>query len=289
MTLVPRPIDVPYPRSWRSLSRVDLDAGLNNSAAVRNSDEIVDGWTSRSALVRSEHPDYLDLRYGPRERNRIDFLKARDGAPTLFFIHGGYWQFRAKEHFAFAAAGPLAQGINVALIGYTLAPDASLDAIVSEIRDGLDFLVDRLPRTVADPGPIVAGGWSAGGHLAITALKHDKVAAALAISGVFDLEPIRHSYINDKLGLDSDAALRNSPVSWHDDSKKPVSLVVGTDELPLLREESAHYAAVRSLKRLPTTYEEIAGANHFTIMEEMARPCGRITTLVRRLLEDIRA
>jgi len=75
----------------------------------------------------------------PRERNRIDFLKAADTAPTLLFIHGGYWQARAKEVFTVVAEGPMAHGINVALIGYTLAPDATLDEIVTEIHAGIDF------------------------------------------------------------------------------------------------------------------------------------------------------
>jgi arylformamidase len=33
------------------------------------------------------------------------------------------------------------------------------------------------------------------------------------------------------------------------------------------------------------TYEEIPGADHFTIMQQMAEPGGRITTLIRQLFE----
>src|SRR6202030_3144267 len=99
-----------------------------------------------SAEMRARYSDHLDLRYGPRERNRIDFLKARENAPTLVFIHGGYWQMRAKEAFTLFAEGPMAHGINVALIGYTLAPDATLDEIVAEINQGIDFLADKSPE-----------------------------------------------------------------------------------------------------------------------------------------------
>ena len=119
------PFDAP---DWRKLSRTELDRGLNNSEAVAGSGEIVAGWERQSAELRKRHADHLDLRYGPRERNRIDFLKVHDDAPTLLFIHGGYWQNRAKENFTMFAEGPLGYGINVALIGYTLAPDATLDA-----------------------------------------------------------------------------------------------------------------------------------------------------------------
>ena len=34
----------------------------------------------------------------------------------------------------------------------------------------------------------------------------------MAISGIYDLEPIRHSYLNDKLGLDEAMSRRNSPM-----------------------------------------------------------------------------
>src|SRR5437763_342742 len=114
---------------WRKMSQQERDLGLNNGVAVACSTDIVGGWEQRSAAMRQRHPAHLDLRYGPRERNRIDLLKARDKAPTLLFIHGGYWQNRAKEVFSRFAEGPMAHGINVALIGYTLAPDATLDEI----------------------------------------------------------------------------------------------------------------------------------------------------------------
>jgi arylformamidase len=62
------------------MSQQERDLGLNNGVAVPGSADIVAGWEQRSAEMRKRYPDHLDLRYGPRERNRIDFLKARDGA-----------------------------------------------------------------------------------------------------------------------------------------------------------------------------------------------------------------
>ena len=159
---------------WRRMSREEVDRGLNNGAAVVTSADIIAGWEKRSAVLRQQHPQHLDLRYGPRERNRIDFLKAADKAPTLLFIHGGYWQHRAKEIFALVAEGPMAHGINVALIGYTLAPDATLDEIVAEIHAGIDFLAAQLPDLGAASGGIVVSGWSAGGHLTSMALANTR-------------------------------------------------------------------------------------------------------------------
>jgi acetyl esterase/lipase len=268
---------------WRSMSQQDRDRGLNNGEAVAGSGDIVAGWERRSAEMRARYPDHLDLRYGPRERNRIDFLKAHDNAPTLLFIHGGYWQTRAKEAFTLFAEGPLAYGINVALIGYTLAPDATLDQIVAEIHAGIDFLAKELPALGGDGKGIVASGWSAGGHLTSMALSHPQVRAGMAISGIYDLEPIRASYLNVKLKLDEAMSRRNSPMMQAGGAAKPLSLVAGSAELPLLRKQTADFAGHRARYGLPVTYEEIAGANHFTIMNELASPMGRITTLIRQL------
>jgi acetyl esterase/lipase len=275
------PFDAP---DWRGMSREALDLGLNNGVSVKASADIVAGWERRSAVLRERHPGHLDLRYGPRERNRIDFLQAREKAPTLLFIHGGYWQHRAKEVFTVFAEGPMAHGINVALIGYTLAPEATLDDIVAEIHAGIDFLAERLPSLGGDTKGIVVSGWSAGGHLTAMALAHPRVKAGLGISGIYDLEPIRHSYLNDKLKLDEAMSRRNSPMLQQGGATKPLTLVAGSAELPLLRKQSADFAGHRARLGLPVTYEEIPGADHFTIMNEMIAPGGRITMLVRQLV-----
>jgi arylformamidase len=270
---------------WRGMSQQDLDRGLNNGAAVAGSGDIVAGWDRRSAEMRARHSNHLDLRYGPRERNRIDFLKAGERAPTLVFIHGGYWQMRAKEAFTLFAEGPMAHGINVALIGYTLAPEATLEEIVAEIIRGLDFLAEQLPALGGDANRIAVSGWSAGGHLTAMALSHPRVKGGVAISGIYDLEPIRHSYLNEKLRLDEAMSRRNSPILQAGGPMKPLALTAGSGELPLLRRQTADFAAHRTKYGLPVSYEEIPGADHFTIMDQMLRPEGRITLMIKQLFE----
>ena len=278
------PFDTP---DWRGMNQQDLDRGLNNGAAVAGSADIVAGWDRRSTDMRASHSDHLDLRYGPRERNRIDFFKAAANAPTLLFIHGGYWQMRAKENFALFAGGPMAHGINVALIGYTLAPEATLDQIVAEIHAGIDFLAGRLPDLGGDANRIAVSGWSAGGHLTAMAMSHPRVKGGVAISGIYDLEPIRHSYLNEKLGLDEAMSHRNSPLMQAAGAMKPLALTVGAAELPLLRRQTADFAGHRAKYGLPVAYEEIPGADHFSIMNEMLSPEGRITSMIRQLFERI--
>jgi arylformamidase len=271
---------------WRTLSREELDSGLNNSAAVAGSGNMVAGWETLSAETRARHGAHLNLSYGPRERNRIDFLKAAPNAPTLLFIHGGYWQMRSKDSFTMFAAGPMAHGINVALIGYTLAPDATLEQIVAEIHAGIDHLAGRLPELGADASRLIASGWSAGGHLTAMAMLNKHIRGGVAISGIYDLEPIRHSYLNAKLGLDETMSKQNSPMLLMHDLK-PMALTVGGAELPLLRKQTADFAGYRASHGLPVIYEEIPGTNHFTIMDELLSPSGRITTMIRQMIERV--
>jgi arylformamidase len=275
----------PRPRiDWRDLDRVALGEAYNSAAAVPDSAAIIASWEWRSAKLRQRADAKLDLAYGPRPRNRIDlFTCAAPHAPTLVFIHGGYWQMRAKESFAFVAAGPLASGMNVALVGYTLAPAASMDEMVAEIRSALDWLAAELPALGGDAEKLLLSGWSAGAQLAAMTMDRASVRGCLAISGIYDLEPMRHCYVNDKLCLDEAAALRNSPIHARPSAKIPLAIVVGGAELPLMLQQSADYAEARSQQGMSALWREIPGADHFSILDEMEASDGQITDGLRDL------
>ena len=74
------------------------------------------------------------------------------------------------------------------------------------------FWPNNCRRCGGDANRIVVSGWSAGGHLTAMALSHPQVKGGIGISGIYDLEPIRHSYLNVKLGLDEAMSRRNSPM-----------------------------------------------------------------------------
>ncbi len=145
--------------TYRGMDRAALDAAYNNSAAVQNSAEKVADYTERSARFRAKNSGLLDLAYGPKPRNRIDiFRSGPKNAPLFVFIHGGYWLRNSKETFACTAEGPLAHGIDVAMIGYTLAPDAKLTEIVEEIRAAMRVLRTEGPKlSVNKNGTILSG------------------------------------------------------------------------------------------------------------------------------------
>lgn len=268
-------------------TREELDAAYDNTRAVADSARILAGFEERSRLIAEQYPEELNLRFGSRERQRIDFFRAGSpGAPLLVFIHGGYWQMRRKETFRFLAAGALHHGISVALPGYTLAPEQNLAGIVMEIRDALRWLREHADALGFDRSRIVVAGWSAGGHLAAMAADEPGVTGVLAISGIFDLEPIRLCYLNDKLQLKPEEVDSLSPLRLPL-SKKTLFAVCGSDELPELQRQSWDFARHRAAAKLPGGAFTLAGRNHFTILEELETPGGVITTLLRMLLPSL--
>jgi arylformamidase len=270
---------------YRGMDRAALDAAYNNSAAVADSPQWLARWREQSAIVRAGHGARLDVAYGTRPRARLDYFPAGPArAPLFVFIHGGYWQRNEKETFAFMAEGPRAHGIDVALVGYTLAPDARLADIVAEMRQALSFLADRAGDFGFDRGRIFVGGWSAGGHLTAALCDHPAFRGGLPISGIFDLEPIALNYLNEKLSLDAAEIATLSPLRTLSKSMAPLHLSVGGGELPELQRQSRDYADTAHARGLPVRLSVLAGHNHFSIMDEIARPDGALVRDLRELI-----
>jgi arylformamidase len=262
--------------TWGTMSQAERDAAYNNRAAVPDSATLNARREAQSAAFRAAHPEHLDVRYGPGERHTWDLFPARDpGAPCLVFIHGGYWQSNSKDQFANLIDGPVAHGWAAALPGYTLAPAASLSEIVTEIRAALDWLArDGPSHGIA--GPIVLAGWSAGGHLTAMCLDHPRVIAGLAISGLFELGPIRDSYLNEKLRLTEAEIAALSPLRLPV-QHKPLAIAYGTAELPALVRNSRAFHQLRAAAHAPGPLIPVASANHFTVVHELRDATGVLT------------
>jgi arylformamidase len=268
---------------WRGMTRAQLDTAYNNSAAVNNSAETLAGWQERSKRVRAERNELLDQSYGSRPRNKIDIFRCgKTHAPLLAYIHGGYWQRNAKEFYACLAEGPLAREMDTAMIGYTLAPEATLTEIVEEIRAALRWLRAEGPRRGIAEAQLIASGWSAGGHL--TAMGLAEADAGLAISGIYDIEPCRLNYLNEKLNMTMAEQVSLSPISQLPAHSPPLVIAYGTSELPELQRQSQDYHRARKAAGLPSELLVLKGHDHFSILEELASPTGRLTNAVVRMV-----
>ena len=224
--------------------------------------------------------------YGDRPRNRIDLYRSgAPEAPLLAFIHGGYWQRNSKDVFGCLAEGPLAHGIDVAMVGYTLCPEIRLSGIVDEIERAIDWLVEHAPERGFSARRIAVSGWSAGGHLTAIAMHHPAVAAGLAISGIFDLEPIRLGSLNEVVrtrrgrGRTAESDSPAAPLAG------PLTVTYGE-----ARAAGAAAPVARVLHRLaraglPGQLAPLPGRDHFSILDELHRPDGALTAAVCRLVD----
>ena len=205
------------PPGWRGWDRATLDLEYSPSSRAPDFAYTLAEYGRRSAQARDEHP-WRTLRYGDDPAEAVDLFPAAGPgpAPLHVFVHGGYWQELSRRESAFAAPGFLRRGGAFAAVGYGLAPAYRLDAIVGMVRRALRMLLDAAPGLGVDPARVVVSGSSAGAHLVAMALADPDLAGRLAgavlLSGIYDLEPITGTYVNEPLGLDPDTARELSPL-----------------------------------------------------------------------------
>ncbi len=258
---------------------LDLEAEYNNRARVPGHPAIIARWAAESKAHRNLNPPRV-IEYGPGERNTLDLFDAGEG-PAVMFIHGGYWQALDKSFFSSMARGLNDLGVSVAVPSYDLCPSVRIGDIVEQMR-AASVIVQR-----ATDAPVIVAGHSAGGHISACLLATEAhVPAAYAISGLFELSPLITTSLNEKLGLDETEADALSPLLWPAPEGKSLDAVVGGDESGEYLRQSADIVRAWGEAGVETRYEEIEGANHFTVIDQMsdaASPmCERIKQLVAR-------
>ncbi|APB99102.1 alpha/beta hydrolase [Polynucleobacter asymbioticus] len=266
---------------WKHLKKDELDKAYNNSLAVENSAEIIKDWMQASAQVRERVKGELETGYGSHSRQSYDYFSAGNDSPIMVYIHGGFWQFRSKDDFTFIVPPLMDLGFSVALLGYRLAPDATIDQIVLDIRVGLNA-IEKMVRSDRGSFPgFHLLGWSAGAHLVASVMDQANVIDGVCISGVYDLEPIRHCYVNDKLRLDLKSSLDNSPIIKTNHFGKRVDLFVGGAELQHMQNQTINFSEYRKQNLQQGECKLLNGFNHYTIFDELIQVGGAIHKQVK--------
>ena len=267
---------------------VDYEVEYNNRARVPEHAEIFARWTAEAAAYRermqADENAELGLAYGASPRQTVDlfFPEATGHTPLALFIHGGYWRSLQASTFSHMAAGLNAKGVAVAVAGYDLCPQVTVGQIIVQIRTACLFLWRRFGQR------LMVYGHSAGGHLAACMLATDwkkfdpkapadLVPAAYSISGLFDLGPLVHTAMNADLRLDEVEVGRVSPLSWPVAAGRVFDAVVGGVESAEFLRQSRIVADAWRQKGVETRYEEIAGANHFTVVDPLSDPGSAMT------------
>lgn len=248
----------------------------------RNYSPFIDQYISRSESARQQYPVHT-LRYGPARTQTVDIAIPDSAAspgtppgphPIHVFIHGGYWQELSKKESLFSARELLGEGTALAAVDYTLAPDATVDQIVDECCDAIRAIRSSASELGLDPDAMTVSGSSAGAHLAAMATLRlaptERPHGLILLSGVYLLEPLIGTTINDALNLDAPSARSLSPLLHPLDGFPPTVVAYGDNETDEFKRHSQ--AMVDALTEVGVAASEVErpGRNHFDVVFDLA-------------------
>jgi arylformamidase len=232
----------------------------------------------------------FDVPFGRHHAERLDVFPApAPGAPIHVFIHGGYWHRLDKADFSFVTRA-FREAATV-VVNYALVPTVDLDELVRQVRASVAWVHANARSFGGDPARITVSGHSAGGHLVAMLLATDwrefgapadVVKAGCAVSGLYDLEPIRLCYLNDVLALSPESARRNSPVHLKPAGRAPLLLVVGAQEGPEYHRQTDDLAAAWRSHGASIGVLDATGHDHFSIISELERPDPPLARAIRK-------
>jgi arylformamidase len=275
-----------------------LDAQYNNRARIPDHAAIFERWRAASALARTQPGAQMNLRYGPGDGEALDLfpptVPVADPAPVLVFIHGGYWRSLSKDDHGFVAPAFCAAGALVVVPDYALAPAVTVEHITLQLAHALEWVWRHAADFGGDPRRIAVVGHSAGGHAAAMLLScrwkqlaedlpPNLLTRAMAISGLYDLEPLRHtSFLQSDLRLTPASVARLSP-AFFPRPKGQLYAVVGADESEEFLRQNRLIRDVWGPTSVPVC-ETVPGTHHLSVLTSLVDPAARLHDLALRLL-----
>lgn len=269
--------------SAKTVSLLPVDPVLEREYSLRKRHpergRIYERQARASAELRASVSGFRTMRYGDSPACLLDFLPAMkpvsDRAPLFVFIHGGYWRALERGIFTFLAKPWLDRGVHTAFIGYELAPQLSVSGIAVQVGQAMEWLRDNTQELGVDAERIVVAGHSAGAHLGACVLDGPQgwhAAGFVGVSGLYDLEPLRHTSVNADIHLDPQEARAMSP-RWRDaDRATRHLLAVGGAETDGFRSQSIDYAEHLRSQACAAQVQVVPGCTHFDILDVLADP-----------------
>jgi len=285
---------------YRGYDAAELDRQYNARATVPSFAAEYARYVAERAAVQRDIPRRAGIVYDAASGQTLDFYPAAPGAPLFIWIHGGYWRALSADDNAFAVRGPHARGFSVAVLDYALAPAVDLDEIVRQARAAVAFLHRERAALGVGAQPFAVGGSSAGGQLtamllcegwtAPLGLPHDPIGAALDLSGLHDLTPLRWTHINDWMRLDDGLIARNSPMFLIPKrSQAHLIAAVGGKETDEFRRQTADYASAWAAADHRVTTVAMPAHNHFDLALSLREPHGALVEALAAAQAEVEA
>lgn len=256
-------------------SQAQIDAQYNPSLGLSDGPSPLDHYLATAQAARKNLKCVLDVPFGPTVHETLDIFPAdAPNAPVFVFIHGGYWRAFSSKEFSGIALGLQPLGITTVVMNYALCPQVSIDEITRQARAAIAWTVRNIAQYGGDPTRIGIGGHSAGAQLASMCLQthweqdyglpQDLLKAAVLVSGLFDLAPLRYSYLQPMIQFDDGMIRRNSSAFGVRPCTTPTWVTWGGAETSEFARQSALFYAAWTASGNPGFLKEQPDANHFT-------------------------
>jgi arylformamidase len=276
-------------------SQAEIDAQYNPSLALAPDASPMAHYTAQAEAARSTIPCHLNVAYGPTRAETLDiFPAAQAHAPVFIFIHGGYWRSLSSKDFSGVALGLHRRGITTVVVDYALCPSVSIDEIVRQVRAASAWVLRNIAQYGGDPARVGIGGHSAGGHLTAMclqtewerdyALPNNPFAAALSFSGLYDLAPLRCSYLQPMLQLDAGVVQRNSPAFLARPCSTPLWITWGGNETAEFARQSQVYCGAWQAAGNQARLLAQDGADHFSVIHGLEDASSAVCTWLAQTL-----
>lgn len=241
---------------------------------------------SESRRIKKCYRHSLDQNYGALDLQTMDVFPSKvDHSPILVFIHGGYWRALDKSTYSFVAEPFVKNNMTVCIVNYRLMPAVDMETLLNDINKAISWIRREAFRYNGNPDRIILSGHSAGGHLALMAYLMDEslrsgIKGICSLSGIFDLAPIKNSYLNEVLQLDNND-VDNYSLSNKDLSviKCPVLLSVGAGETDFFIDQSKSLYKENKSKAL-IEYYEYKELNHYQIVHKLGQENNPLTQFI---------
>lgn len=231
-----------------------------------------------SVLARSFLECELDVSYGDTDGQSVDIFPATESSsPVFVFIHGGYFRALDKRHYRYISRLSKRAGYTCVLVNYDLAPRVRVAEIAQQMLSAFAWVRRNIGRFNGNPDDLILCGHSVGAFLVAKILEHDwpaedgnAITRAALLSGLYDLGPMKASYLNKDLQLTDADVSALSPIKQSLRQTPEILIAVGETETAEFLRQSRSYA--EKLKHDGVAHKLMVSprANHYSMSRRLA-------------------
>ncbi len=282
---------------YKNYDQAALDAEYNNQAKVPDFAAYLREFSALNETTRAEYPGLVSYCYDEPTGQLLDIIypadRGNDPCPVQVFFHGGYWKALSRENFTFVARAFADYGIATVIVDYDLIPAITMEELVRQCRQSLAFLYRHADSLGLDAEDIHISGHSAGGHLTAMCLGTDWqdfaedlpaqiIKSGIGISGLYNLLPIRLSFLQKDLALSMETAAQMSPVHLPEPTNGRLHLLLGSKEGPEYHAQSTGMHDAWPDQAEPPI--SLPPYNHFSIVGSLAEPTSYLASYIRQAM-----